>query len=631
MLFLYAGFAWAQSATKCFKAYDAQGQEATVLCVGQEYTFQDCGGKVPDENEYYVFDYKKGSPITDASDSQRHSYTKPGTYRVLQIANYGSNTLTDTVSVVFEVKDSPAPSFTAQSCANGAVSVRITDSNYSSYTLDFGDGGKTTGAKPGSQVPHRYASPGTYTLTVSGVYAGGACAGESTTGVTTLPAAPVPFIRSLTVLEQAGSGQLALALESLQPGLAYIVQRWDLSASSPGYITIDTIHTISQAAITHRLQYVNTSEGTSYRVRPLDACGTAFPDARAVSSIALEFTAEEQQATVRWQSMAHAQRYELYRNGSLLQTLGNTVKQYIDTDVVCGQPYIYEVRGIAADGSVSVSAAGEVQVVSTVAPAAPYLLSTFNPANQVELLLQLPPGEAAGQISFERSAEGSAFEALTQGPQASFTDKETTPAQICYRAAFTNACGNTSALSNTSCPIFLQAQQQDAGAAISLEWTKYEGFPNGVRQYTVELLDEDGKVLHSYPASGNTYTDRSLPQEMQQLRYRVRGTAADGASTYSNTALVEQGLQLYIPSGFTPNGDGLNDVFQIKGRFFSSYTIRIYNRLGHVIYEGTEGDNGWDGTYQGELLPAGAYAYEVRAVSDSGASRRRTGTITLLR
>lgn len=628
---MLASVASAQPATKCFKAYNQQGQEAKILCVGQEYEFQDCENEVPDENEYYVFNYKKGTPITNASDEQRHTYTTPGTYRVLQVANYGSNTLTDTISVVFEVKASPTPTFIAQACANGTVSVTITDSNYNSYTIDFGDGRLTSGAKPDNPVQHQYAITGTYTIKVSGSYTGGTCVGESTAKVTTLPMAPVPVIRSLRILEQASSGQLQLDLDNLQAGFDYIIDWWNPNASSPGYFPIDTIRNISQANLSHRLQNVNTTEGILYRVRPIDACGSSFPDAKAVSSIALEVTTAEERATVKWQSMPHAQRFELYRNGVLLQTLAETVKQYIDTDVVCGQPYIYELRGIAPDGSVSFSAAKEVQIESTATPDAPYLLTTYNQNNEVELLLQMPQDEQAQQIKIESSVSGASYQVISEGVQTAYTDALSTPAQICYRATFTNTCGNTSALSNVSCPVFLQAQKQRDGAAVSLEWTDYEGFPRGVRQYMVELLDENGSVVSSYPASGNAYTDRTLSSDLPQLRYRVKGTAHDGTSTYSNVVVLEQELSLHIPSGFTPNGDGLNDVFEIKGRFFSSYTLRIYNRLGTVVYEGTAADAGWDGTYQGELLPAGAYAYELSAEAASGASRQVTGTITLLR
>lgn len=600
-----------------------------MLCVGQEVGFQDCGNQVPDENEYYIFDYKNGAPIEDYSDNQSHTYIAPGIYRVLQIANYGSSTLTDTVSVVYEVKSSPAPAFTTRSCASGTVSVVIRDQHYSSYSINFGDGQQAVSATAGAEVRHRYSTPGTYQVTITGAFTGAACSGESKVEVTTLSAAPTPTIQSLTVLQQTTDGQIDLGLENLQPGFNYIVQQRGQQAAS--FTTIDTIRNITQASLDYRLQNLNTTVGASYLVRPFDACGSNFQSSNTVSSIVLEATSSNEQVELRWQSPAHAQRYEIYKSGALLNTVSNTAKEITDKEVVCGEAYQYQVRGIASDGSVSISATQEAQVTSTAIPAAPYLLTTYNLSNEVEVSLNLPQGESARQVSFERSVSGSTYTTLTQVQQTLYTDAVAAPAPVCYRATFTNACGNTSSFSNISCPVYLQAKQQDNGTAIAFTWTKYEGFPGGIGQYVVELLDDIGNVVSNYATAGNTYTDRTLSSEQQQLRYRIKGTAADGTSTYSNSVVVEQELLLLVPSGFTPNGDGLNDIIEIKGRFFSSYTMRIYNNLGTVVYEGTEADAGWDGSFKGKLMPEGAYAYEITAASKTGTSRRRTGTITLLR
>ncbi|WP_162052389.1 T9SS type B sorting domain-containing protein [Pontibacter pamirensis] len=614
---------------RCFKAYNQQGEEVEVLCVGQEVEFRDCGDQVPDENEYYIFNYKKGTAIpTPASTIKTHTYTTPGSYRVLQIANYGGNTLTDTVSQVFEVREAPVPDFTISRCANRAVSVAITDDIYDSYTIDFGDGQQSVSALPNSTTPYSYNTQGDYTITVTGSYTGGTCAGINTATVTTLPPAPQPFIRNLTVLEQAANGLLQLALQDLQPGYNYVVQQWNGST----FGTIDTIQNITQASsLNHQLQ-VNTTAGAQYLVKPIDACGTPFPNSNDISSIALEATSGNEQITLSWLSAPITGTFEVYRNGTLLETLSSSTSIYTDTDVSCGQAYQYEVRGIASDGSVSVSAPQEVQATSTTVPAAPYLLTTFDLNNQVLLSIELPQNEAAQQINVERSMTGGAFQSIGQKQQTTFTDDIDAPEQVCYRATFLNACANTSSYSNISCPVFLQAQSQENGSAVVLTWSAYEGFPGGVRLYTVELLDESNNIISSSTLTGTTFTDRSLSNEQQQLRYRIMATAANGAAfTYSNIVVIEQELQLHMPSGFTPNGDGLNDTFEVKGRLYDSYNIQVYNSLGQVVYSGTEADAAWDGTFKGEKLPAGAYAYKITARNSFGTTKSRTGTITLLR
>ncbi|MFD2998826.1 gliding motility-associated C-terminal domain-containing protein [Pontibacter toksunensis] len=629
IFFLFFSFtSWAQN-DRCFNAYNQQGQEVEVLCVGQQVRFQDCGDKVPDENEYYLFNYKKESPIpTPSSNIKTHTYTTPGRYRVLQIANYGGNTLTDTVSRVFEVREVPSPVFSTRSCANGTVSVDITESSFDSYTINFGDGQPPVSALPTSSTLYTYSAQGTYTITVIGNFIGGTCSGISTTEVITLPPAPQPFIHNLTVVQQAESGQIQLALQNMQPGYSYVVQQWQGNS----FGTIDTLKNMTQTSLNYTLQNVNTTEGLQYLVKPVDVCNTSLPVSNKVSSIALEATSGNEQISLDWKSMPFTGTFEIYKNGSLFRTLPPSTQSFVDTDVSCGQPDEYEIRGVSSDGSLSVSARQEVQATSTTLPAAAYLFTTFDLNNNVLLNLELPQGETAQQVVLERSMEGASFQYLSQAPQATFTDENADLKQVCYRATYTNACGNTSATSNVSCPILLTAQKQNNGAAVLLTWTGYEGFPTNVRQYTVELLDESNNIVSSYTSTGNTYTDRALSDEQPLLRYRIRATSANGvAITYSNLVVVEQDLLLVVPSGFTPNGDGLNDIFTIKGRLYQSYTIKVYNSLGQVIYKGTEADAGWDGTYKGERVQTGAYAYEIIARNSFGTTKRRSGTITLLR
>ena len=70
-------------------------------------------------------------------------------------------------------------------------------------------------------------------------------------------------------------------------------------------------------------------------------------------------------------------------------------------------------------------------------------------------------------------------------------------------------------------------------------------------------------------------------------------------------------------NAFTPDGDGKNDIF-MKG-----YDVRIYNRWGQLLYEGVDG---WDGTFNGELLPGGTYFYVTTVYNED-----RTEVVTILK
>ncbi len=93
----------------------------------------------------------------------------------------------------------------------------------------------------------------------------------------------------------------------------------------------------------------------------------------------------------------------------------------------------------------------------------------------------------------------------------------------------------------------------------------------------------------------------------------------------------------YCPNAFTPDGDGLNDLFRpaIPDAGFNEYKLLIYNRTGVKIFESPLPGIGWDGTYNGEPCPAGVYIYRIIAdcknCGDKTFYGRLTGSIMLLR
>jgi len=97
---------------------------------------------------------------------------------------------------------------------------------------------------------------------------------------------------------------------------------------------------------------------------------------------------------------------------------------------------------------------------------------------------------------------------------------------------------------------------------------------------------------------------------------------------------VIEDFTMYIPNAFTPNGDGLNDVFQPKGMGWKpdQYEFLIYDRWGNLIFKTKDYTQGWDGSYKGALTPTDVYVYKIKAVSSAFSSRKEfTGHVTLIR
>jgi len=100
---------------------------------------------------------------------------------------------------------------------------------------------------------------------------------------------------------------------------------------------------------------------------------------------------------------------------------------------------------------------------------------------------------------------------------------------------------------------------------------------------------------------------------------------------------VQRANHVEIPTAFTPNGDGVNDFLDVFGTPNTLITeFTVYDRNGVMLYIGRNMDtnselNGWDGTYRGELMPAGPYIWTVAAVFPDGREDKYSGSTHLLR
>jgi gliding motility-associated-like protein len=81
--------------------------------------------------------------------------------------------------------------------------------------------------------------------------------------------------------------------------------------------------------------------------------------------------------------------------------------------------------------------------------------------------------------------------------------------------------------------------------------------------------------------------------------------------------VLSTGQEIVIPNTFTPNGDGINDTWDIKFlNFYANSSVDIYNRWGEKVYSSIGYSIPWDGTYKGSALPAGVYYYIINLKSD---------------
>jgi gliding motility-associated-like protein len=124
--------------------------------------------------------------------------------------------------------------------------------------------------------------------------------------------------------------------------------------------------------------------------------------------------------------------------------------------------------------------------------------------------------------------------------------------------------------------------------------------------------------LHSYLADGT---------------YSTAFTASnEGCSrTLFREITVHSDPRIFLPNAFTPNGDGLNDVLEVKGLQLDGFEMSIYDRNGKLVEVMTDPSQGWDGSINGIAAPEGAYTYRLLFKSSEGHPAESSGQVLLIR
>ncbi len=123
----------------------------------------------------------------------------------------------------------------------------------------------------------------------------------------------------------------------------------------------------------------------------------------------------------------------------------------------------------------------------------------------------------------------------------------------------------------------------------------------------------------------------------QQTCYRLQVNTFKGVvlSNISCTgpplALCNQLGNVYIPDAFSPNGDGINDRFEMKGEIPNNYELRVYDKWGRSVFFASKITNTWNGEENGQPSPVGSYFYHLIMKDKAGLTFEKRGEFLLLR
>jgi len=208
-----------------------------------------------------------------------------------------------------------------------------------------------------------------------------------------------------------------------------------------------------------------------------------------------------------------------------------------------------------------------------------------------------------------------------------------------YLVRTTDKCGYDGPTGNLGSSILLS--QNIAHDKVNLSWNAYHNWPTGVLGYAlqVQLRDKSFKTIKTL--TDTFYTDDSVYNTIDTAYcYRViayeKGGSGDTSTSNRTCAILPS--RVFVPNAFTPNGNHVNDVWQISsvslynviGKNVKTFSARVFNRWGTLVFETDDLHKGWDGTFHGAIAPMDVYIYLIDAESVDGKTIHLKGNVTLL-
>jgi gliding motility-associated-like protein len=152
-----------------------------------------------------------------------------------------------------------------------------------------------------------------------------------------------------------------------------------------------------------------------------------------------------------------------------------------------------------------------------------------------------------------------------------------------------------------------------------------------------QLFARDSIGNHYSWQPGTDLSDNQIRDPLYTAAFEVMYlvTISDDHTCYTTDTLtihVMKKAGVYMPTAFTPNGDGKNDVIKpIMVGMQGLKKFTIFNRYGNMIFSTSKEDTGWDGTYQGSRMESGVFVWMVQYIGSDGAEHIEKGTLTLIR
>ena len=164
-----------------------------------------------------------------------------------------------------------------------------------------------------------------------------------------------------------------------------------------------------------------------------------------------------------------------------------------------------------------------------------------------------------------------------------------------------------------------------------------DAFPDAeiYKGQSVDIEVADGQPGWKYQWENGPQTKKQTVSPIESTTYVVTVTDEEGctgtADVRVDVILIQCSEDVFLPTAFSPNGDGANDVLMVRSNSMTELELIIYNRWGEKMFSTTSVNGSWDGTFQGATVNTDVYAYYLRARCGNGEEIVKQGNVSLLK
>jgi gliding motility-associated-like protein len=578
-----------------------------------------------------------GKSLTPNLYSDAHSffYSVAGVFTLLQQVATSSGAVYACKTVT--VLETRLVTAQYSSCGGGKITLILTDDNiskaYDQIEINWGDGQIDVWNKGDSfTLEHVYANVSVSpTVKIKGLFeAGKNCRGGNTTQLPITFDQPQLSQIGLKTVEMSGAGKVSITyigVTSIPTDILY-------SSDATNY-TKDATRTLGGPSLFYRLN-ANFDPTQVYKLRlsSQDLCGKK-QDSDIITTMVVKGTSNDEKNTLTWNqypAVGTFQQYDLYKNGTLIKTLtGITEISYTDEDVQCGDNNEYQIVA-KTDKITSTSAPILVETTIVGAKNLDQAYATVQGEQLVQIIAVVPGAGSKNnyELAIERAEAGTtAFKRLiTLYGESEYSDQnvQTSQKSYCYRFTYQNSCGQKFATTAPVCTILLAAAQLP-----TINWTGDTPMLTDLGSY--DVIQKGATSSQEIGVELNTlYKPKFDTQSDLEYTFQIRANSKDGNfQSFSNFFTINRNAALFIPDAFSPDGDGMNEVFEAKANLLKSFSLSVFNRWGQVVFQSDDIAKGWDGTINGVNAPMGSYVYKLTVTDIIDQTVEKRGTFMLFR